>query len=89
MVSAIGVGLGLLLVTVAVLAILVAGIKSLSQGKQDTKKIVMMAVPFAVFGISYAVLGGAVDAGVLTMLFLMVVMLLLIAFTGLRGTFNL
>ena len=85
MVSAIAVGFGLLLVGLAILGMIWAGIKAVTQGKQDTKKIVMMAVPFVVFGLSFVIAGEAVEAGVITMLFLMGAMLLLIAFTGIRG----
>jgi hypothetical protein len=85
MVSAIAVGFALFLVGLGILGMLVAGIKALSHGKTDLKKIIMMAVPFVVFGISYAVIGQPVEAGVITMLFLMAAMLVLIAFTGLRG----
>ncbi len=85
MVSAIAVGFALFMVGIGILGMLVAGIKALSQGKQDLKKIVMMAVPFVVFGISFTVIGQPVEAGVITMLFLMAAMLVLIAFTGLRG----
>ena len=88
MVSAIGVGFALFLVGACVLGILVAGIKALTNGKQDTKKLVMMSVPFVVFGIAFGVTGGAVEAGVVTMLTLMAGMIVLIAFTGLRGTFK-
>ena len=88
MVSAIGVGFALVLVGGCILGILFAGIKALVSGKQDTKKLVMMSAPFVIFGIAFGVTGGAVEAGVSTMLILMAFMLFLIAFTGLRGTFK-
>lgn len=88
MVSAIGVGFALVLVGACIVGILVAGIKALMNGKQDTKKIIMMSIPFVVFGVAFGVTGEAVEAGVVTMLTLMAGMIVLIAFTGLRGTFK-
>ena len=69
-------------------AVVLAGIKSLMQGKQDFKKMAIIALPFAIFGIGYATLGEAVKAGVLTTLIMMAIMAIMIAFTGLRGTFK-
>lgn len=85
---AISVGIGLGLIVLGVLAILFAGIRSLMQGKQDYRKIAMMAVPFVVFGISFAVLGEVAKAAVMTAGVLMALMIGSIAFTGLRGTFK-
>lgn len=85
---AISVGIGLGLIILGVLAIIFAGIRSLMQGKQDYRKIAMMAVPFVVFGISYAVLGEVAKAAVMTAGILMAFMIGSIAFTGLRGTFK-
>ena len=77
------------LIGLGILSMIVSGIKSLAQGKQDVKRIVIMAVPFAVFGISYAVLGDVTKAGVMTTLAMMGVMVLSVVVTGLRGTFKL
>lgn len=76
------------LIGLGVLAMLISGVKSLSQGKQDIKRIGMMALPFVIFGISYAVLSDFAKAGVLTAGVMMGAMLLFIALTGLRGTFK-
>ncbi|MFN1834386.1 hypothetical protein AB2B38_003900 [Balneola sp. MJW-20] len=86
--AAISVGIGLGLIVLGVLAIVFAGVRSLMQGKQDYRKIGMMAIPFVVFGVSYAVLGEFAKAGVLTAGVLMALMIGSIAFTGLRGTFK-
>ena len=40
------------LIGLGVLSMIVSAVKSLMQGKQDFKRIALMAVPFIVFGIS-------------------------------------
>ncbi|MDR9419155.1 hypothetical protein [Gracilimonas sp.] len=82
------VGLGVGLVVLGVLGMIVSGIKSLMNGKQDFKRIGMMFVPFAVFGITYGVFGEVPKAGVFTALFMLGAMVLTITLTGLRGTFK-
>lgn len=86
---AISVGIGLGLIVLGVLAMLFAGVRSLMQGKQDIRKMGMMAIPFVLFGVSYAIVGEIAKAGVLTTVILMGLMVLSIALTGLRGTFKL
>ncbi len=77
------------LIGLGVLAMVVSAVKSLAQGKQDLKRIGLMAVPFIVFGISLAALGGDyVKAGVMTTMVMMGIMVASIAITGLRGTFK-
>lgn len=85
---AISVGLAMGLIVLGVLTMIGAGIRSLSLGKQDYKKIGMMAIPFVVFGIAFAVTSEAAKAGVLTATLMMAAMILAIAYTGLRGTFK-
>lgn len=84
----ISVGLGLALIVLGIIGIIISGIKSISNGKQDLKRIGMMAIPFAVFGIAYAVFGEIPKAGVFTAVFMLGAMALTIAFTGMRGTFK-
>ncbi len=76
------------LIIIGVLAMAGSGIKSLSQGKQDVKRIAIMAVPFIIFGITYAVLRDIPEAGVLTTIVMMGIMVVSVLFTGLRGTFK-
>lgn len=76
------------LIVFGVLAMAGSGIKSLSQGKQDVKRIAIMAVPFIIFGITYAILRDIPEAGVLTTIAMMVIMVVSVLFTGLRGTFK-
>lgn len=86
--SVIGIGVAAALMGIVVLSILVAGVKSLKNGKQDFRKIATFLVPFVAFGVAYGITGNLNDAGIAAMLFMMVAMILLIAFTGLRSTFN-
>lgn len=88
MYSVIGIGIAGALIGIVILAMIVAGVKSLMSGKQDIKKIVTFLIPFAAFGIAYAITGNASDAGIAAMLFMMGATILLMAFTGLRSTFN-
>lgn len=88
MYSVIGLGIALALVGIVILTMLVAGAKSLKNGKQDVKKIVTFLIPFAAFGVAYGITGSFGDAGIAAMLFMLAAMILLMAFTGLRSTFN-
>lgn len=82
-------GLGLGLIGLGVLGMLISGIRSVIKGKQDVKRILTMLVPFIVFGVAYGIAGAFTEAAIGTMLFMMAAMVLLIALTGLRTTFNL
>lgn len=88
MYSVIGIGIAAGLIGIGLITMLVAGIKSLKNGKQNIKKIVTFLVPFAVFGVAYGITNDFADAGVATMFFMMGAMALLIALSGLRSTFN-
>lgn len=76
------------LIGVGVIGILFSGIKNVINGKSDLKRVAIMGVPVVIFGISYAVLGTANQAGVATMLFLLGLMIIGIVLTGTRGTFK-
>lgn len=89
MIVTIAIGLGLGLIGLGILGMLISGIQSLIKGKQDVKKIVTMFVPFAVFAVAYGIFGDVTQAGVATMIFMIAAMIILMALTGLRGTFNL
>lgn len=84
----IAIGLSLLIMVFCVIGIVVAGIKSVASGKQDTKKMAVMAVPFLIYGITYAVLGSTQDAGVATLLIMIALMFGLILITGIKGVFR-
>lgn len=76
------------LIGLGILSMIVSGIKSLVQGKQEIKRIVIMAVPFVVFGVSYGILSDIPRAGVLTTMVMMGIMVVSVVITGLRGTFK-
>ncbi len=83
------VGLAGLLIVGGILAMLISGIRSVAQGKQDFKRIAMMLVPFIVFGITYFALGQDLPkAAVMTAGIMMAGMAIGIVFTGLKGTFR-
>lgn len=88
MYSVVGLGIAAGLIGLGLLAIVVAGARSLKNGKQDLKKIVTFIVPFAVYGIAYGITGSFNEAGIATMIFMMGAMVLLIVLTGFRSTFN-
>lgn len=89
MYSVVGIGIGIGLIALGILATLIAGVRSVMNGKQDFKKIFTFLVPFAVFGIAYGITSDFGDAGIATMIFMMGAMALTIALSGLRSTFNL
>lgn len=89
MATVVGIGIAIGLIGIGIIAILVAGVKSLTTGKQDVKRIVTMVVPFAVFGVIYGIAGDLTDAAIGTMLFMIAAMVLFMLLTGLRSTFNL
>lgn len=85
---AISVGLAFGLVLIGVLLMAFSAVKSLMNGKQDGRKMIVTAFPFVIFAISYPILDSFAKAGIMTAAILLGVMLLAIVFTGLRGTFN-
>lgn len=88
MIPAISIGFALALIGLAVITSIISGVRNVMNGKFDVKKIGSIIVPFIVFGISYAVFGDYANAAIFTMVFMIGVMLLLIALTGLKTTFK-
>tara|TARA_R110002096_G_scaffold329006_1_gene522983 strand:- start:18806 stop:19075 length:270 start_codon:yes stop_codon:yes gene_type:complete len=76
------------LIGLGVVSMIISAIKSMAQGKQDFKRIAIMAVPFVAFGVSYLVLENIVEAAVMSAAFMMASMALAILLSGLRGTFK-
>lgn len=76
------------LMGLGILTMIISGVKSLAQGKQDFKRMGLMAVPFVIFGISYVVLGDIARAGVMATMIMMVIMGVSVALTGVRGIFK-
>lgn len=88
MINNLAIGLALGLIIIGVIAIFISGIKNVINGKSEFKRIAVMGVPVVVFGLSFALLGTFNQAGVATMIFMIALMLLSIAVSGTRGTFN-
>ena len=80
------------LIGLGILTMIISAVKSMAQGKQDVKRILIMATPFVVFGISYFVFAGSElqveTAGVFTTLVMMGIMVVSVVITGLRVTFK-
>ncbi|MGM0505694.1 MAG: hypothetical protein ACQER4_00730 [Bacteroidota bacterium] len=89
MVDVIFLGLGVGLVVIGVIAILVAGVRNIALGKFSPKKMVVMLVPFAIFGVTFGTTGSADQSGIVTMIIMIAAMLVAILFTGLKGTLKL
>lgn len=89
MVDVIFLGLGVGLVVIGVIAILIAGVRNITLGKFSPKKMVIMLVPFVIFGITFGATGSADQSGIVTMVIMIAAMLLAILFTGLKGTLKL
>lgn len=82
------IGLTLALIGIGVLGILFSGVRNVVNGKSELKKVSIMLIPVAIFGVSFVTLGSVAQAGVATMIFMIGVMILGILITGTRGTFK-
>ncbi|PWN06830.1 hypothetical protein [Rhodohalobacter mucosus] len=89
MIDNLAIGLTLALIGIGVLGILFSGVRNVINGNSEFKKVSIMLIPVAIFGISFAVLGSVAQAGVATMIFMIGAMILGILITGTRGTFKL
>lgn len=88
-ISGLSVGLAGIMIIGGVLAMIISGIRSLTQGKQDFKRISLMLIPVIVFAITFFALDqDFAKAGVMTAGVMMGGMILTIFLTGLRGTFK-
>ena len=80
------------LMGLGILTMIISAVKSMMQGKQDVKRILIMSTPFIVFAISYFVFAGSElqfeRAGVFTTITMMGIMVVSVVITGLRGTFK-
>jgi len=89
MVETIAIGLGLGLIVIGVLLALAAGVRNVSQGRASLKKVSVMIVPFAIFGISYLIMDSFDRAAMLTLVIMMSLMVLAIVISSTKRTFNL
>ncbi len=88
MIDSLAVGLAMGLIGIGVVGIIISGIRNVFNGKSEFKRITVMLVPVAVFVISYFTMGSFEQAGVATMAFMIILMLISILITGTRGTFK-
>ncbi|TVQ64775.1 MAG: hypothetical protein EA360_11545 [Balneolaceae bacterium] len=88
MINSVAVGIALALIGIGVLGIVVSGIRNLINGKSEIKKVTVMLVPILIFVASYFAMGTFEQAGVLTMVVMMILMIISIVITGTRGTFK-
>lgn len=86
----VGIALGIFLALAAlgILVVLGFGLKNLFGGRHEWPKIATIMLPFVIFGGLYATLGEFTQAGVGTLIAMIVVMALLIVLSGLRTTFK-
>ena len=88
MVESIALGLGMGIIVIGFILALIFGVRNLTHGKSDMKRILAMGVPFIIFGIAYAVTGTIDRAGMVTLLIMMGLMALGILISSARRTFN-
>lgn len=78
----------LAMIGTGILMMLMYGVKNLINGKHEVQKIITMIVPFALFGVTYAVMGDGAAAAMATMMIMIGMLILFILVSGLRSTFN-
>lgn len=76
------------LIGFGIVAMIASGVRGITQGKQDYKRIALIATPAIIFIISYVALNDVTKAGVFTTIGMMLIMVVSILFTGLRRTFK-
>lgn len=88
--DAVGISLAVLIgmLLLAILSMSLFSIRSIISGKHDMQKVVIMFVPFLIFGGTYVSMGDATEAGLVTMLVLMAAMALFIGYSGVRRSFK-
>lgn len=88
MIESISIGLGMGIIVIAAILALIFGVRNITYGKSDLKRVVAMGVPFVIFGIAYAITGAIDQSGMITLLTLMSLMVLGIVISSARRTFN-
>lgn len=86
----VGIALGIFLGLSAagILVVVGFGLKNLFSGRHEWPKIAILVLPFAIFGILFATLGDITQAGVGTLIAMILVMALLIVLSSIRTTFK-
>lgn len=88
MIESIAIGLGMGIIVIGAILALIFGIRNITYGKSDLKRVLAMGVPFVIFGIAYAISGTIDQAGMITLLTMMSLMALGIIISSARRTFN-
>lgn len=84
----ISLGIFLALTTLGILVVLGFGLKNLFSGRHDWQKMLTVAFPFILFGGLFAVFGDFTQAGIGTLIGMILVMVVVILLSGLRSTFK-
>lgn len=88
MVTEISLIIALGLNALAILLIVVFGIKNFFAGKHDITKLIISASPFIILGVTYLIMGDSTAAAMATMLIMLAVVSLFVLVTGLRSSFK-
>lgn len=88
MVESIAIGLGMGIIVIGAILALFFGIRNITYGKSDLKRVIAIGVPFIIFGIAYGATGTIDRAGMATFLVMMTLMGLGILVSSVRRTFN-
>lgn len=88
MVAVIGLWIGIGLLAIAILAIVISGIRGLVSGNVDLKKLGIMILPAVIWFILLLITGSWLKSGIITGLVMIVLMILAMIGTGIRGVFS-
>jgi hypothetical protein len=81
-------GFALVMLGIGLVLMLIFGSKNIIGGKYGIRKILTILFPFVVFALSYAITQEGTQAGIITMLVMVLLTALLILGIGLRSTFK-
>jgi hypothetical protein len=76
------------LLGLALVLIIIFGFKNIITGKHELTKIIVVLIPFVIFGVTYGVTGQATESALTTFLILVGSMLLMILLGGIRSSFK-
>ena len=88
MFTVISLGLSIALIVIGLLAMAYFSVINIYNGKHNMEQIVIVLVPLLIFIISYLLMGTLAEAGILTMLISIGIMVISILFTGIRSNLN-
>ncbi len=88
MVENLAVGLALALMGIGVIGMAISGVRAIIDGRAQFKKVAIMALPVVVFVGAYFAMGTFDQAGMATLVLMVILMAVSILFTGTRGTFK-